>query len=48
MGIVLLTISLVNVVKYKFDQRMNSDRIKRIEDAKHEKMLEEALKDGGQ
>ena len=45
MGIVLLTISLINVVKYKFDQRMNSDRIKRLEEAKTEKMLEEALKD---
>ena len=45
MGIVLLTVSLINVVKYKFDQRMNSDRIKRIEEAKNEKMLEEALKD---
>lgn len=45
MGIVLLSISLINVVKYKFDQRVNADRIKRLEDAKHEKMLEEALKD---
>lgn len=48
MGIVLLTLSLINVVKYKFDQRLNADRIKQIEDAKNEKMLEEALKDSGQ
>ncbi|WP_299921396.1 hypothetical protein [uncultured Pelagimonas sp.] len=45
MGIVLLTISLINVVKYKFDQRMNSDRISRIEEARNEKILEEALRD---
>ena len=48
MGIVLLTISLINVVKYKFDQRLNNDRLKRLEDAKAEKMIEEALKDGAQ
>ncbi|MBO9464917.1 hypothetical protein J7443_06740 [Tropicibacter sp. R15_0] len=45
MGIVLLTISLINVVKYKFDQRISNDRINRIEEAKNEKMLEEALRE---
>jgi len=43
MGIVLLTISLINVVKYKFDMRISEDRISRIEEARNEKMLEEAL-----
>jgi hypothetical protein len=43
MGIVLLTISLINVVKYKFDMRIAEDRISRIEEARNEKMLEEAL-----
>jgi hypothetical protein len=45
MGIFLLTISLINVVKYRFDMRLDEDRLKRIEDAKNEKMLEEAIKD---
>ena len=45
MGIFLLTLSLINVVKYRFDMKMDEDRIKRIEDARNEKMLEEALKD---
>ncbi|SMX28034.1 yiaA/B two helix domain protein [Pelagimonas phthalicica] len=45
MGIVLLTISLINVVKYKFDQRISNDRINRIEEAKNEKILEDALRE---
>lgn len=45
MGIVLLTISLINVVKYRFDWKSSEDRIRRIEEARNEKLLEEALKD---
>ncbi|MEX3014655.1 hypothetical protein [Gymnodinialimonas hymeniacidonis] len=45
MGIFLLTLSLVNVVKYRFDMRLDEDRLKRIEDARNEKMLEEAIKE---
>ena len=45
MGIVLLTLSLINVVKYRFDFRSSEDRLRRIEDARNEKLLEEALKD---
>jgi hypothetical protein len=45
MGIMLLTLSLINVVKYRFDQRASDDRIRRIEEARNEKLLEEALKD---
>lgn len=45
MGILLLTLSLINVVKYRFDIRSSEDRIRKIEDARNEKMLEEALKD---
>jgi hypothetical protein len=45
MGIFLLTLSLINVVKYRFDMRLDEDRLKRIEDARNEKMLEEAIKD---
>ena len=45
MGVLLLTISLINVVKYRFDHRSSSDRISRIEEARNEKLLEEALTD---
>ncbi len=45
MGIVLLTISLINVVKYRFDTQLRDDRIRRIEEVRDEKLLEEALKD---
>lgn len=45
MGILLLTLSLINVVKYRFDMRFSDDRIRKIEDAKNEKLLEEALKE---
>ena len=41
MGVVLLTISLINVVKYRFDSRQSEDRIHRIEEARNEKLLEE-------
>ena len=41
MGILLLTISLINVVKYRFDERSANDRVRKIEDAKNEKMLSE-------
>lgn len=45
MGIVLLTLSLINVVKYRFDNRSAEDRLNRIEEARNEKMLEDALTD---
>ncbi|GAB5445327.1 YiaA/YiaB family inner membrane protein [Gymnodinialimonas sp.] len=45
MGILLLTLSLINVVKYRFDMRFSDDRLRKIEDAKNEKLLEEALKE---
>ncbi len=45
MGIVLLTISLINVVKYRFDNQSREDRIRRIEEVRDENMLEEALLD---
>ncbi len=45
MGILLLTLSLINVVKYRFDQRVSEDRLRRIEDARNEKLLEEQLKE---
>ena len=36
MGIMLLTLSLINVVKYRFDWRSTEDRIRKIEEAKNE------------
>ncbi|MEJ6395486.1 hypothetical protein V8J82_19655 [Gymnodinialimonas sp. 2305UL16-5] len=45
MGIVLLTLSLVNVVKYRFDMRLGDDRLAKIEEARNEKLLEDALKE---
>lgn len=45
MGILLLTLSLINVVKYRFDVRSSEDRIRQIEDAKNEKLLEEMILD---
>jgi len=45
MGIILLTLSLINVVKYRFDGRSNEDRIRKIEEAKNEKILEEFVSD---
>ncbi len=41
MGILMLTISLINVVKYRFDWKSSEDRIRRIEEARNEKLLEE-------
>ena len=41
MAVLLLTLSLVNFVKYRFDERMADDRIQRIEEAKTEKLLED-------
>lgn len=45
MGILLLTLSLINVVKYRFESRSSEDRINRIEQAKNEKLLEEYVGD---
>ena len=40
-GILLLTLSLVNFVKYRFDNQARIDRINRIEEARNEKLLED-------
>lgn len=44
-GILLLTLSLVNFVKYRFDNQQRVDRINRIEEARNEKLLEEHMTD---
>jgi hypothetical protein len=45
MGILLLTLSLINVVKYRFDAQANVDRIKQLEDAHNERLLAEFVTD---
>ena len=39
MSVMMLTLALVNFVKYSFDDKMSEDRIQRIEEAKNEKLL---------
>lgn len=39
MAVLLLTISLINVVKYRFDNQASEDRISQIEQARNEKLL---------
>ncbi|WP_027259343.1 MULTISPECIES: hypothetical protein [Leisingera] len=48
MAVLLLTLSLVNVVKYRFDHRSSEDRIRKIEEARNERLLEDALLDAKQ
>ena len=45
MGVLLLTLSLVNFVKYRFEERLRADRLQRLEDAKNEKLLEDYVTD---
>jgi len=47
MGVLMLTISLINVVKYRFDWKSSEDRIRRIEEARNEKLLPENQKRRG-
>jgi len=44
-GILMLTLALVNFVKYRFDDRLSEDRIQRLEDAKNEKLLSDFVGD---
>ncbi|WP_341366834.1 hypothetical protein [Yoonia sp. BS5-3] len=44
-GILLLTLALVNFVKYRFDDRLSEDRIQRLEEAKNEKLLSDFVGD---
>jgi hypothetical protein len=45
MAVLLLTLSLVNVVKYRFDAQSNADRIRLLEDARNERLLAEFVTD---
>ena len=44
-AILMLTISLVNFVKYRFDARLRQDRLQRLEDPKNDKLLEDYVND---
>ena len=44
-GVLLLSLSLVNFVKYRFDAQVNQDRIRQLEDAKNEKLLKDFVED---
>lgn len=41
MGVFMLTLVLVNLVKYRMDDRAGSERLARIEAAKTDKLLQE-------
>lgn len=45
MSVMMLTLALVNFVKYRFDEKMSEDRIQRIEDARNEKLLSDYVSD---
>jgi len=45
MGVFLLTLSLVNFVKYRSDDRASRDRVNQLEAAKTEKMLTDYVSD---
>jgi hypothetical protein len=43
LGILLLTLALVNFVKYRFDAKIAEDRLARLEDARNEKLMAEYI-----
>ncbi len=45
MAVLMLTVCLVNFVKYRFDARAHDDRIRLLEDAKNERLLAEFVTD---
>lgn len=44
-SVLLLTLALVNFVKYRFDDRLSADRINRLEEARNEKLLSDYVSD---
>ena len=45
MAVLLLTLSLINVVKYRFDAQASIDRVKQLEEAHNERLLAEFVTD---
>lgn len=40
-GVLMLTLALVNFVKYRFDERLSADRLQKLEEARTERLLAE-------
>ncbi len=45
MGVFLLTLSLVNFVKYRMDERLQANRLAQLENAKNEKIIEDFVRE---
>ncbi|MEM7440718.1 MAG: YiaA/YiaB family inner membrane protein [Pseudomonadota bacterium] len=45
MAILMLSVSLINAVKYRFEDHANQDRIRQLEDAKNEKILRDYVEE---
>ena len=43
MGIFLLTVALVNLVKYRLDDRIQAERLYKLENAKNEKIIQDYI-----
>ena len=44
-GVLMLSMALVNFVKYRIEDRIREDRLQRLEDARNEKLLESYVSD---
>ncbi len=44
-SVLMLTVSLVNFVKYRFDEKASNDRIRQLEDARNEKILKDYVEE---
>jgi len=44
-GVLMLSLALVNFVKYRIEDRIREDRLQRLEDARNEKLLESYVSD---
>ncbi len=45
MGIFMLTLSLVNLVKYRMDERSDMDKLNMLESAKNDKIIQDFIKE---
>ncbi len=43
MGIFMLTLSLVNLVKYRLDDRVQSEKLSKLEAAKNDKIIQDFI-----
>lgn len=46
MRVMMLTLALVNFVKYRFEEKLSQDRVRRLEEARDEKLLSDYVGDG--